>query len=243
MANKSSTSGTAATRRKRGPRRKAGRPPASRPALGSKQEILEAALRAFGERGFEEMSVRRLAQQLGVSHNLIAHYYSSKEELWRACVDWSIGTINRELLGMATEMQNDVDILTVMRTIMERFIHMAARFPANLFIVTQEGSNEGKRLEYLYTQLMEPSQQGWNVMIQRAIDEKKIRSVDPRTIFFLLTQGGASIFTMVPLARRMGGPEPLDPAFIEQQARDVADILLRGLMIETPPLTVSKTRR
>jgi TetR/AcrR family transcriptional regulator len=213
-------------------RRRAGRPPAARPALESRQEILEAALRAFGESGYDEMSVRRLAAGLGVSHNLISHYYQSKGALWRACVDWSIGEMNREMLAFASSIGPDTDVLNAMRTIMERFIHLAARFPANLFIVTQEGASGGERLDYLYDRMMGPGQEVWDALMQRAQREGKIRKVDPRTTFFLLTHGGACIFSMVPLAERMGGPHPLDPKFIAMQAKSVADIILRGIMLD-----------
>ncbi|HYB99064.1 MAG TPA: TetR/AcrR family transcriptional regulator [Candidatus Limnocylindrales bacterium] len=185
--------------------------------------------------------MRKLANELGVSHNLISHYYSSKDELWRACVDYSIGTINRELVEMAARLQEKADVLEVLRAVSERFIHLAARFPANLFIVSHVGASESARLDYLYTQLMEPAQRGWAALVERAVAERKIRRYDPRTLFFLLTHGGAAMFTLVPLAERMGGPPPLDPAFIDKQARDVVDILLRGIMLD--PDAATRRRR
>jgi TetR/AcrR family transcriptional regulator len=220
---------------RRGPRRSAGRPPASKPALESRQQILDAALQAFGESGYEEMSVRRLAARLGVSHNLISHYFQSKEELWRACVDWSVGSVTREVLALAAELPPEADVLDKLRATMELFIHLAARFPANLFIITNEGAAGGSRLDYVFDQMMAPALESWNALMNQAWREGKIRKVDARTTFFLLTHGGACMFSMVPLAERIGGKHPLDEKFIAEQARTVADIILHGIVADTAP--------
>lgn len=207
--------------------------------------MLTAALRAFGESGYDSMSVRRLAADLGVSHNLVAHYFQSKEALWKECVDWSIGEINREIMELGSNIGPDTDVLEVMRAMMERFIHLAARFPANLFIITNEGAAGGRRLDYIFDRLMAPGQTVWSSLMDRAWREGKIRKVDPRTTFFLLTHGGASMFSMLPLAERMGGPHPLDEKFIATQAKMVADIILRGIATgdgAKPPTSVRRKR-
>jgi AcrR family transcriptional regulator len=49
--------------------------------------ILEAAIEAFAERGYEGTSVRDVARSLGGSHNLIPNRIGSKEDLWYAAVD------------------------------------------------------------------------------------------------------------------------------------------------------------
>jgi TetR/AcrR family transcriptional regulator len=228
---------------RRGPRRAAGRPPASKPALESRQQIIDAALQAFGESGYEEMSVRRLASRLGVSHNLISHYFQSKEELWRACVDWSVGSVIREVLAVQTAVPPETDVLDVLRAMMEHFIRMEARFPANLYIITNEGAAGGRRLDYVYDQLMAPALVSWDTLMDRAWREGRIRKVDSRTTFFLLTHGGACIFSMVPLAQRMGTKDPLDQKFIDAQAKLVADIILRGIVVDSSTQKAVRTRK
>src|SRR5437868_97490 len=74
----------ASAMKQRKPRR-AGRPDARGGAVLSADAIIEAALEAFALTGYEAMSVRELTRKLGVSHNLVHHYFRSKAELWRAC--------------------------------------------------------------------------------------------------------------------------------------------------------------
>jgi AcrR family transcriptional regulator len=203
--------------------------------VGSTGDILRAALEAFGEAGYEQMSVRELARRLGVSHNLVSHYYGSKEALWRACVDYSVGEMNRELLAMTPALEADTDVVETLRALMERFVVLAARYPANLFIITQEGAAGGPRFDYLFSRLMEPPLRAWTALLEAAIERRHVRPIDPRTLFFLLTHGGATVFSLRPLAERIGGPPPLDPEFVRKHAKDVADILIRGIALEAAP--------
>jgi AcrR family transcriptional regulator len=52
----------------------------------TQQRILAAAERLFSERGFENVSVRDIAEEAGVTHPLIYYHWSSKRELLAAVV-------------------------------------------------------------------------------------------------------------------------------------------------------------
>ena len=82
--------------------RPAGRPPG---ATGGETrfEILDAALEAFAEAGFEAMSVRKLTRRLGVSHNLVHHHFGSKLELWYTALDHGIASTANEMATLLSE--------------------------------------------------------------------------------------------------------------------------------------------
>ena len=61
-----------------------GRPPKGDPDSISDATILDAALNAFAERGFAGTSMREVARELGISHNLIPQRLGSKEQVWYA---------------------------------------------------------------------------------------------------------------------------------------------------------------
>ena len=63
-------------------------------AAASQETILEAALEAFALRGYDGVSVRELNRQIGVSHNLVHHYFGSKDALWRAAIDYGLTRVN-----------------------------------------------------------------------------------------------------------------------------------------------------
>jgi len=54
----------------------------------NRARLLQAATDAFAEFGYEGASLRTIADTAGVSFQLIAYYFGSKEELWAATVDY-----------------------------------------------------------------------------------------------------------------------------------------------------------
>src|SRR5262245_48390022 len=132
--------GTPATGRRQLRRRRAGRPPADVGPVRSREEILDAALEAFGAVGYDAMSVRELTRRLGVSHNLVHHYFRSKAELWRAAIDHSFGTVAAELAAAFSAAPPQADLLASLRQAMIIFLTVAARFPANGLIIVREGA-------------------------------------------------------------------------------------------------------
>src|SRR5262245_22419878 len=204
MATTTSTSG-----RRRIRRRRAGRPPADAGPVRSRHEILEAALEAFGAVGYDAMSVRELTRQLGVSHNLVHHYFRSKAELWRAAVDHSFGTVSAELTEAFAAAPRQADVLASLRQTMIIFLTVTARFPANGHIIVREGALGGERLDYIFTRYVVPNLEPWRTLLGQAQREGKVRAdLDIRSLFFLLTEGGAGPYTSQALAKRIGGPDP-----------------------------------
>lgn len=56
----------------------------------TREAILAAAREAFAERGFDAASIRGIATSAGVDPALVHHYFGTKEQLFRACVDFPI---------------------------------------------------------------------------------------------------------------------------------------------------------
>jgi AcrR family transcriptional regulator len=199
-------------------------------AVRSREEILDAALEAFGALGYDAMSVRELTRRLGVSHNLVHHYFRSKAELWRAAIDHAFGTVSAALAEAFRAAPTADDVLAALRQAMVIFLTVTARFPANGHIVVREGALDSERLDYLFTRHVEPNLEPWRLLLVRAQREGKVRpDLDVRALFFLLTDGGAGPYTSQAMARRIGGPDPLRPEAIRAHAELVADVLLRGI--------------
>jgi AcrR family transcriptional regulator len=196
----------------------------------SREEILQVALEAFGAVGYDAMSVRELTRQLGVSHNLVHHYFRSKADLWRAAIDHAFGTVSAELATAFRAAPAQDDVLAALHQIMVIFLTVTARFPANGHIIVREGALGGPRLDYLFERYVEPNLAPWRALVRRGQRERRIRAdFDIRTLFFLLTDGGAGPYTSQALARRIGGPDPLRQEAIRAHAEVVADVLIRGI--------------
>lgn len=82
------------------------RRPADRP-----EELLEAALAVFGERGFRQTTLEEVATRAGVSKGTVYLYYASKDDLFRAVIEKKVVVLleDAELMakthaGTATEL-------------------------------------------------------------------------------------------------------------------------------------------
>lgn len=63
----------------------------------SRRRILEAALRLFGSRGFEETSVAEIARTAGVSKGLVYHYFDTKRDVLEAVFERGSDRMERTL--------------------------------------------------------------------------------------------------------------------------------------------------
>ena len=52
-----------------------------------REQILDAALRAFAQQGFARTTNKDIAREAGITPGLIYHYFESKEALFRAIID------------------------------------------------------------------------------------------------------------------------------------------------------------
>jgi len=211
--------------------RRAGRPAAAAGAVLSREAILEAALDAFAKQGYDAMSIRELTRRLGVSHNLVHHYFRSKAELWRACIDLSFGTLAVEIAhALAPPADDAADVLARLRELFRLFITLTARYPANGLIITREGALGGARFDYIYENYVAPNLVVFRQMLTAGKKSGVVRpDADLRTFFFLLTDGGAGPYTSRPFAKRLDARDPQRPDAIAAHAELVADVLVRGL--------------
>lgn len=71
----------------------------------SRAHILQHALRLFAEHGYEQTSVRMIAQSAGVAQGLLYNYFAGKEALLRAIFEQSIADV-RESFAQADQAEH-----------------------------------------------------------------------------------------------------------------------------------------
>lgn len=59
----------------------------------TRRRIIDAAIRLFGERGFEGASTREIAKAAGVNAPALQYYFDSKEGVYRACAEFIAETM------------------------------------------------------------------------------------------------------------------------------------------------------
>ncbi|MBV1934850.1 MAG: TetR/AcrR family transcriptional regulator [Parvibaculaceae bacterium] len=221
-----STSSTSATPKKRKP----GRPAAGDKAI-SQTDLLEAALHAFAEHGYEGVSIRKLTRDLGVSHNLIHHYFSSKEQLWRSALEYGnqkIPVTSTSLLSSEIAPGEEIERLyDATYTI----ALMAAEHSDYFKIIMDEASIGGERFDFLYDNFVGGVADAVNELFQRAIKRGEARDLPPGLTSIMLLAVIGTPFTMKALARKLIGADEGRGLSKEEAARAVADSLFYGVKV------------
>ncbi|MFN2490619.1 MAG: TetR/AcrR family transcriptional regulator [Actinomycetota bacterium] len=78
---------------------------APHPRRDRREEILQASLHLFAERGFHGTSMRDIARQADITEGLIYHYFASKRDLFRAIIEeYSFLPLLRTLPELAEQL-------------------------------------------------------------------------------------------------------------------------------------------
>lgn len=207
------------------PKRPRGRPTAAQTV--PEETILAVALRQFATLGYDGASLRTINRELGVSHNLLYQRFGTKEELWRAAVDFGFGGLVEELRAAADPAVTDP--LERLRLNVRQFLVYSGRHPELLTLMNSEGCQDTDRVRYVYRTYIEPSQAPTFRLLDELAAQGIIRPIEHRTFFFLVTHGGAAPFSLVPLARLFDDTAPDEPDRIVAHADLVSTVLIAGL--------------
>ena len=191
--------------------------------------ILAVALKQFATLGYEGASLRTINRELGVSHNLIYQRFGTKEDLWRAAVDYGFGGLVNELHAAFDPTISEP--LEQLRLAVRQFLIYSAARPELLALMNNEGGQDTERLRYIYKTYTEPSQVPIVRLLRHLAEEGTIRPISHRSFFFLVTKGGASVFSLVALATLLDPTPPNDPEGVEQQADLASTVLIEGLRL------------
>lgn len=213
--------------------RRRGRPSAADEAALDTDRLLAAALDAFAERGFDGTSVRELARDLGVSHNLIPQRIGTKEQLWFAAVDHGFGALAAALgeAGATVDAAGGDDIARL-RALVVGFIEANARRPALLRIINQEAALDGPRLDHLFTRYIDPVRAYGADLLARLEASGRVRTGSVSLVYFLMTHGAGGPLSLPGLAARFGeAVDPEDPEAVRRHAERAAAVIFDGLLV------------
>ena len=206
-----------------------GRPAAGDQSALPTEKLLEAALEAFAERGYDGTSVREVARALGVSHNLIPQRIGSKAELWQAAVDHGFGHL---AIAMATALNDDPgDDLGRLRAVVVRFVEANAARPALLRIIQLEAVAAGPRFDYLFDNYIDPVRIFGAELMGRLRASGQLRTDSVALMYFFMTHGAGGPLALPAMAARFGYVvDPSDAEAVARHAHAAVDLLFEGLV-------------
>jgi TetR/AcrR family transcriptional regulator len=205
-------------------------------AAASQEAILEAALEAFAQRGYDGVSVRELNRQIGVSHNLVHHYFGSKDALWRAAIDHGLTRVNEA--WRLEDLEPDADPVEKMKIGLRRFLEVTARSPSVQRIMEYEAAIGGPRLDYIAERYILPYLSPRLGRFEETTAIEK-RNLHLPSLALLIATGTTAFFTQAALARKIGGPDPFSEEGIERHIATMTTVLFYGVLGRPPEQTAT----
>jgi AcrR family transcriptional regulator len=190
-------------------------PKRGRPGI-SQRTVLDAAVAAFIEHGYDATSMGLLSSRLGLSKAAIYHHFPAKVELLRAALNEALGALEGVLLeDGATTGGAEARLAFVLRGAVHVLVD---KLPYVTLLLRVRGNSEVEREALLRRREFDHAV---TALVAEARDEGSVRSdIDPRVVTRL-------IFGMINSIVEWYRPEGQESA--DQLADDVLAMALEGL--------------
>jgi len=204
------------------------------------QELLDAALELFIEKGFAATRSEEVARRAGVSKGTLYLYYPSKEELFKAVVRQNLSNLIAEGQEKVASFEGSTsELLTMLMTI---WWDRVGNTPAAGIhkVVLAEVGNFPELAQFYTDEVILPADRLFSTTVQRGIDSGEFRPLPVHDVAHALM--APMIFHAV--HRHAFGACPAQPGL---QVDPVAvlhtqlEITLRGLQVREAPVTTPTT--
>jgi AcrR family transcriptional regulator len=207
----------------------ADRPPRQRLKDIRPQQLLDAALALFVEKGFAATRSEEVAHQAGVSKGTLYLYYPSKEELFKAVIRQNMTKLIVEGGEIASSFEGSTSelLLTLFDVWWDRVADTSAGGLHK--IVLAEVRNFPELAQFYADEVMLPAHHLFEGVVQRGIDRGEFRPVDVAAVAHAVM--APMIFLM--LHKHSFGACPIQGADVDPKATLMAhaDLMLHGLQV------------
>ena len=200
------------------------------------QELLDAALALFAEKGFAATRAEEVAQRAGVSKGTLYLYYPSKEELFKAVVRQNLSSLIAEGQEVAAQFEGtSADLLTLLLHIWWERVGCTPAASIHK-IMLAEVRNFPELAQFYSDEVIVPADNLFSSSVQRGIDSGEFRQMPVHEVAHALI---APLIFMAVHRESFGacpvaGANAIDPRVMLDTH---LDLMLRGLQVRGPGAT------
>ena len=192
-------------------------------SIDTTSKIIEAAIEAFSERGYNDSSTHDIAQRAGVNQGLITYHFKSKDALWRTAMDNLFGELRNALAVRMHELR-EVDVRIYLKLIIREFVRWNAGNQALLRILIEEGKESGERIKWLTLRHIKPVYDAVTDLLRTGQESGAIRQGAIENIYYHFV-ASSLVFCLEDEVEISTGINPKSPQFVEQHADCLIDMI------------------
>src|SRR5579875_2909886 len=188
---------------------------------GTRERVVDAALAAFGRRGYDVTSLDAIANDLGVRKQTILYYFPSKEALLAAAVDQAAHSVAAALesaVARARPPSRRPDASSAwerVEAIVRGVFRLAANQPEILGLL-REVSRLGPPSATRMALRMEPLIDRATAFLEDAMGNGELRRQDARLLLFMAYSSVVGVATEMEVLRALG-VEPTARSAVRQR--------------------------
>ncbi len=203
------------------PKKSPGRPRDEGLWVRRQDEILDAAVKVFAERGYPNTDLQVVADVLGISKGTVYRYFPSKEELFLAAVDRGMRQLTEQA---AAGLRADADPLEQLAASLRGYLAFFEANPEYVELIIQERAAFRDRKVPTYFVHRDKNIGPWHDLLRSLIASGRVRGVPiERLTDVMCDVGYGTIFTNYFTGRRRS---------LEEQAQDILDIVFNGILTD-----------
>ena len=188
----------------------------------TRARILECALDAFAERGFEGATVRDIAAAAGVNHGLIKYHFVDKDNLWRSAVEFLFNRMHEELA--APEGESGLSSFEQLKSWIRRYVAYCARHPEHARIMVQESIRDSDRLRWAVESFIKPDHDSRVPLYEKYVREGLYPNIPRYSITYIIVAVSQYLFMLAHEVKLIYGIDPSDPEIIEGHADAIIEL-------------------
>lgn len=187
---------------------------------------MRAGLAEFAARGYEGATMRGIGKRADVDFTLITYHYKTKEILWRAVVDYYIGTAPF-LEDPKEQGESGLSAADQLKQEFKDYLYFSIKFPDFDRFMNQAKMDTSDRLEWMSRRVLMPMRDHFVPLIEQAQSDGDVRSGNPDLIYYLLISMTSNWETMKSERRKVFKTKAAREGLIEEYWDMIADSIFK----------------
>lgn len=176
----------------------------------TREQIVQAALGAISESGYDGVSTRQIAARAGVTQGLLTYHFKSKDALWRAAADHLFAKIDAGLEDALAPLDAS-DEPAIRRETIRQMVRFGADHPETMRFMMEIGASDNRSKWLVETHLR-------RIYLRFCDTHQTVADKDLPHLFYILIGASMLMFSNSSKCRQLTGIDPTAPEAVNRHA-------------------------